>query len=55
MKPKKVSNKKDIHIDDETIDELKTTRIRIDKEVWNDFERLCSNSNFENIKYLHKH
>ena len=52
IKPKKVSNKKDVHIDDEHIDELKTTRIRIDKEIWNDFERLCSNSNFEKHQIL---
>ncbi|HGM3508648.1 TPA: DNA-binding protein [Clostridioides difficile] len=52
IKPKKASNKKDIHIDNQTIDELKTTRIRIDKETWNDFERLCSNSNFEKHQIL---
>ncbi|CZS01600.1 MULTISPECIES: DNA-binding protein [unclassified Clostridioides] len=52
IKPKKISNKKDVHIDDESIDELKTTRIRIDKETWNDFERLCSNSNFEKHQIL---
>ncbi|HBG5342723.1 TPA: DNA-binding protein [Clostridioides difficile] len=52
IKPKKVSNKKDVHIDDEPIDELKTTRIRIDKDIWNDFERLCSNSNFEKHQIL---
>ncbi|MDX5795289.1 DNA-binding protein [Clostridioides difficile] len=52
IKPKQVSNQKDVHIDDEHIDELKTTRIRIDKEIWNDFERLCSNSNFEKHQIL---
>ncbi|MCC0629229.1 MULTISPECIES: DNA-binding protein [unclassified Clostridioides] len=52
IKPKKVSNKKDVHIDNEPLNELKTTRIRIDKEIWNDFERLCSNSSFEKHQIL---
>ncbi|MGX9757100.1 DNA-binding protein [Clostridioides difficile] len=52
IKPKKISNKKDVHIDNESLNELKTTRIRIDKETWSDFERLCSNSNFEKHQIL---
>ncbi|MCC0638040.1 MULTISPECIES: DNA-binding protein [unclassified Clostridioides] len=52
IKPKKISNKKDVHIDNESLSELKTTRVRIDKETWSDFERLCSNSNFEKHQIL---
>lgn len=44
MKPKKATTKKDINIEDKSIEELKSTSIRVDKKVWDDFERLCSNS-----------
>ncbi|WP_455538381.1 DNA-binding protein [Terrisporobacter sp.] len=46
LKPKKLSNKKDISIEDENIKDFKSVNIRIDKETWEDFERLCSNSSF---------
>ena len=47
MKPKKIiSNKKDINIEEKELHELKSTSIKVDKSTWEDFERLCSNSNF---------
>ena len=47
MKPKKIiSNKKDINIEEKELKELKSTSIKVDKSTWEDFERLCSNSNF---------
>lgn len=46
MKPKKTAIKKDINIEDKNIKELKSTSIRVDKKVWDDFERLCSNSEY---------
>lgn len=47
MKPKKItSNKKDINIEEKELYELKSTSIKVDKSTWEDFERLCSNSNF---------
>ncbi len=41
---KKKNNKKDIYIEDTQISDLKTTSIRVEKETWESFERLCSNS-----------
>lgn len=38
--------KKDIKIEKDNIKELKTTTIRVDKNTWQEFERLCANSNF---------
>lgn len=55
MKPKtKVSSKskKDINIEDKNVGELKSTTIRIDKGIWEDFERLCSNSEFSKSQIL---
>ncbi len=46
LKPKKLSNKKDIVIEDENIKDIKSVNIRVDKGTWEDFERLCSNSSF---------
>lgn len=46
MKPKKTSNKKDVNLDEKVIHEIKSTNIKVDKKVWEDFERLCSNSKF---------
>lgn len=40
------SNKKDINIEETNLNDLKATSIRVDKKVWEDFERLCSNSNY---------
>lgn len=40
------SNKKDIKIESTEIKNLKSTTIKIDKDVWGDFERLCSNSKY---------
>ena len=46
LKPKKTSNKKDIVLDNENIKDVKSVNIRVEKETWEDFERLCSNSSF---------
>ena len=46
MKIKAKTNKKDIKIEDTNIDTLKSTSIKVDKQPWQDFERLCSNSKF---------
>lgn len=47
MKPRKsIVNKKDINIEEQNLSDLKSTSIKVDKKVWEDFERLCSNSQF---------
>ncbi len=46
LKPKNLSNKKDILIEDENINDIKAVNIRVDKSTWEEFERLCSNSSF---------
>lgn len=46
FRPKKISAKKDILLEDENIKDFKSVSIRVDKETWADFERLCSNSSF---------
>lgn len=45
IKPKKTSNKKDINIEGKIVN-LKNTSIRVDKDTWEEFERLCSNSQY---------
>lgn len=42
----KKSSKRDIKVEQTNIEELKSTSIRVDKKVWEDFERLCSNSQY---------
>lgn len=44
FRPKRLSNKKDIILDNEEINDFKSVSIRVDKQTWEDFERLCSNS-----------
>ena len=46
MKSKPKTNKKDIKIENTDLKELKSTSIKVDKKTWEDFERLCSNSEF---------
>ncbi|MGL5316238.1 MAG: DNA-binding protein [Peptostreptococcaceae bacterium] len=46
IKPKKAISKKDINIEEKNLKDLKSTSIRVDKSTWEDFERLCSNSEF---------
>lgn len=47
IKPKSnKSNKRDIKVEQININDLKSTTIRVDKKVWEDFERLCSNSQY---------
>lgn len=51
VKPKK-NNKKDINIDKKELKDLKSTSIRVDKQTWEDFERVCSNSQFSKSEIL---
>lgn len=46
FKPKKLSSKKDVLLDETNINDFKSVNIRVDKQTWEDFERLCSNSSF---------
>lgn len=46
LKPKKLSSKKDVLLEDENVNDYKSVNIRVDKQTWEDFERLCSNSSF---------
>lgn len=46
FRPKRLSNKKDIILDNEEINDFKSVNIRVDKQIWQDFERLCSNSSY---------
>lgn len=52
MKPKKTSSKKDINVESNNINDVKNTSIRVDKKTWEDFERLCSNSQFSKQEIL---
>lgn len=51
VKPKK-NNKKDINIDKRELNDLKSATIRVDKKTWEDFERICSNSQFSKSEIL---
>lgn len=46
MKPKRNSRKKDIVIEDLESKEFKSASIKVEKNTWQEFERLCSNSEF---------
>ena len=46
MKPKNISKKKDVLVEELEMKEVKSTSIKVDKSVWEEFERLCSNSEF---------
>ncbi len=46
MKPKKTTKKKDILIEDLELKDLKSASIKVEKNTWEEFERLCSNSSF---------
>ncbi|HSQ90043.1 MAG TPA: DNA-binding protein, partial [Romboutsia sp.] len=52
MKLKKAPSKKDINIESNNVNDLKNTSIRVDKKTWEDFERLCSNSQFSKQEIL---
>jgi len=52
IKPKIQSSKKDINVENNNITDLKNTSIRVDKKIWEDFERLCSNSRFSKQEIL---
>lgn len=46
MNPKKAKKKKDILIEEENLKQLKSISVKVDKNTWEEFERLCSNSTF---------
>ncbi|WP_373601403.1 DNA-binding protein [Paraclostridium bifermentans] len=46
LQPKVKKTKKDVIIEDINIKEVKATRIQVEKATWEDFERLCSNSEY---------
>lgn len=46
LQPKVKKIKKDVIIEDINIKEVKATRIQVEKATWEDFERLCSNSEY---------
>lgn len=46
LQPKVKKTKKDVIIEDINIKEVKATRIQVEKSTWEDFERLCSNSEY---------
>ena len=52
IKSKSKSNKKDIKIENNNIENLKTASIKVDKNTWEDFERLCSNSQFSKTEII---
>ncbi len=48
----KPNNKKDIMLENVDLNELKSTSIKVDKKTWEDFERLCSNSQYTKVQIL---
>lgn len=44
LKPKITKSKKDILIEECDMNDLKSTRVQVEKSTWEEFERLCSNS-----------
>lgn len=48
----KSNNKKDIMLEKVDLNELKSTSIKVDKKTWEDFERLCSNSQYTKVQIL---
>ncbi len=49
---RKPTNKKDIVIENKELRELKGTSIKVDKKTWEDFERLCSNSEYTKTQII---
>lgn len=41
-----LDNNKDIKLENKKLSDLKSTSIRVDRNIWDDFERLCANSNY---------
>ncbi len=46
LQPKVKKTKKDVIVEDINIKEVRATRIQVEKATWEDFERLCSNSEY---------
>lgn len=46
MKLKKTTSKKDVIVEDTDLKETKGTSIKVEKNTWEEFERLCSNSKY---------
>ena len=52
LQVKKPSNKKDILLENGNVKDIKSVNIRVEKETWEEFERLCSNSSFNKKEIL---
>lgn len=52
LQPKKRKNTKDISIDECDMSNLKSTSIKVEKSTWEEFERLCSNSDYTKQEIL---
>ncbi|MBS5787327.1 MAG: DNA-binding protein [Clostridioides difficile] len=46
LKKNKKTVEKDVFVENEKIEEVKSTTIRVDMDTWSEFERLCSNSKY---------
>lgn len=52
LQSKKRKNTKDIDIDNCDMSNLKSTTIKVEKSTWDEFERLCSNSEYTKQEIL---
>ncbi|MGL4910974.1 MAG: DNA-binding protein [Romboutsia sp.] len=52
LKFKNLTSKKDINIDNIEMKKFKNTSIKVEKTTWEEFERLCSNSQFSKQEIL---
>lgn len=44
LKSSTTKDAKEVQLDPDIVKEIKSTSIKVDKDIWEDFERLCSNS-----------
>lgn len=52
LQPKSKKSKKDIVVEKFDMTNLKSTRIQVEKSIWEEFERLCSNSEYTKQEIL---
>lgn len=52
LKSKSLKSKKDINIDKVELKNFKSANIKVEKATWDEFERLCSNSQFSKPEIL---
>ena len=52
IQPKGNKSKKDVVIDSKNLKDLKASRIQVDKAIWEEFERLCSNSKYSKSEII---